>query len=289
MKRFLFKAWVVALIVLWSQLLLSPQSLWGHHPGHAMGSGFSLFNPFSTESRPPKTYLALDLSVDGLDDHLGIVAKYQLSGEYAIHKRISVGLRLPFASIRENFLPKDTSIGDVALTFKSLLWSTKDSRMSLTFGEVTSFPTGDQNSGFGAGEVIFSPYLTWSSRWHENFETFLTLGTSVMAANQASPTFDFSAGMSVPLVKGKTPLKGFLALQGSTNLANDSLSVGSTKAFLNPALIWQMSDKLSTTWGFRFSVIDTLDLKPGEILSPISPLLLTDVKYGFVFNTTYAF
>jgi len=262
-----------------------------HHGSHGSGagSGFSLFNPFSTESRPPKTFLALDFSVDDLDDNLGVVAKYQLSGEYAIHRRASIGLRLPFATIREDYLPKGSGIGDVAFTFKSLLWQGGNPAMSLTFGEVTSFPTGSQKDGFGMGCVVFSPYLTWSAHWHEKIDTFLTLGSSVMASSHAEPTFDYSAGLSVPLIGGKAPLRGFLALQGSTNLAHDELSAGSTKAFLTPALVWQMTPKLSTTWGFRFSVIDTLDLKPGVILSPVSPLLLSDVKMGFVFNTTYAF
>ncbi len=261
-----------------------------HHTAtHGGGTGFTLFNPFSTESRPPKTFLALDFSADALDDHLGMVVKYQLSGEYAIHPKVSLGLRIPLATLREEFLPKQTSIGDVALTFKTLLWRSSEPAMSLTFGEVTSFPTGNSNDGFGTGVVVFAPYLNWAVRWHKKIDTFLTLGSSVSASHEAAPTVDFATGISVPLVGGKAPLKGLLSLQGSTNLSNDSFSTGSTKAFLTPALIWQMSPKFSTTWGFRVSVIDTLDLKPGVILSPISPLLLTDVKMGFVFNSTYAF
>lgn len=270
-------------------ILMAANAQAHHTTAHGGGSGFYLFNPFSTESRPPKTFVALDLSVDELDDHLGIVAKYQLSGEYALHKRLSVGLRLPFATLRENFLPPDTSIGDVALTFKSLLWQGGKPAMALTFGEVTSFPTGNKQDGFGVGTVVFSPYLTWSAHWHEKIDSFLTLGSSILASDHPEPTFDYSVGISVPLVGGKAPLRGFLALQGSTNLSNDNLTAGSTKAFLTPALIWQMTPKLSTTFGYRVSVIDTLDLKPGVILSPISPLLLTDVRMGFVFNTTYAF
>lgn len=284
MLSFKMKACVCLVLLLWAT------GAQAHHTvTHGGGAGFTLFNPFSTESRPPKTYLALDFSADALDDHLGVVVKYQLSGEYAIHPRISLGLRVPLATLREEFLPKQTSIGDVAFTFKTLIWRSAKSAMSLTFGEVTSFPTGNANDGFGAGVVIFAPYLTGSLRWKEKIDTFLTLGSSVAASHEAAPTVDFATGISVPLVGGKAPLKGMLSLQGSTNLANDNFSTGSTKAFLTPALIWQMTPQWSTTWGFRFSAIDTLDLKPGVILSPISPLLLTDVKMGFVFNSTYSF
>ncbi len=276
--------------VLWIVLICTfPHSSFAHHTTSHAGTGFALFNPFSTESRPPKTYIALDISIDELDDHLGSVAKYQLSGEYVVHPRVSVGARLPFATLNQDFLPQGSSLGDVAFTLKSLLWSAQDPRMGLTFGQVVSFPTGKKDEGYGAGNVIFSPYLTYSAQWFHQLDSFITLGTSVLAADQPAPSLDFSTGITVPIVNGKAPLKILLALQGSTALSSENLGAGSTKAFLNPALFWQLTPKLSTSLGARVSVIDTLQLKPGVILSPLSPLLLTDVKAGFLFNTTYAF
>jgi len=261
-----------------------------HHTSAHSGGGFALFNPFSTESRPPKTYIALDISIDELDDHLGSVAKYQLSGEYVVHPRVSVGARLPFATLRQDYLPQGSGLGDVAFTLKSLLWSQQEpNRMGLTFGQVVSFPTGKKDEGYGAGDVIFSPYLTYSAQWFHQLDSFITLGTSVLASSQPAPSLDFSTGITVPIVNGKAPLKILLALQGSTALSSENLNAGSTKAFLNPALFWQLTPKLSTSLGARVSVIDTLQLKPGVVLSPLSPLLLTDVKAGFLFNTTYAF
>ncbi|HCU23405.1 MAG TPA: hypothetical protein DF383_00165, partial [Deltaproteobacteria bacterium] len=128
-----------------------------HHVGGHGGPSY--FNPFSTTSRPPRTFLSFTFSVDSLDANLGEVIRYQLSGEYAVHRRFSIGVRLPFLTVHERFLPESTGIGDVALTLKGLLWSRPAKRMSLSLGNAVSFPTGNEARGLGAGEVLFSPFL----------------------------------------------------------------------------------------------------------------------------------
>ncbi|KAB2837915.1 transporter, partial [bacterium] len=121
--------------------------------GHG-GGGSNFYNPFSTSSRPPRTFLSFTFNVDALDDGLGEVLRYQLAGEYAVHRRFSVGMRLPFLTIREKFLPRSDGIGDIALSFKGLLWSQPSSRMNLTLGGGFSFPTGNEAKGLGAGDVL---------------------------------------------------------------------------------------------------------------------------------------
>lgn len=263
------------------------QAMAHHVSGHG-GGGSSFYNPFSTQSRPPRTFLSFTFNVDALDDGLGEVLRYQLSGEYAVHRRFSVGMRLPFLSIREKFLPRSDGIGDVALSFKGLLWSQPKSRMNLTLGGGFSFPTGNETKGLGAGDVLISPYLNYTAGLGP-VDFYTTLGTSVAAADQASPTFDYQVGANIPVLKGKIPLHLFVAFQGSTSIRDDVFTSGSTKAYITPGLILYLRDDLITTFGARVSVLDTLSVKPGVALAKTSTSLLSDVLAGFNFNIDYFF
>ncbi|MCC6271977.1 MAG: transporter [Deltaproteobacteria bacterium] len=259
-----------------------------HHVSGHGGGGSNFYNPFSTQSRPPRTFLSFTFNVDALDDGLGEVLRYQLAGEYAVHRRFSVGMRLPFLSIREKFLPRSDGIGDVALSFKGLLWSQPSSRMNLTLGGGFSFPTGDEAKGLGAGDVLVSPFLNYTAGLGP-VDFYTTVGTTLAAADQVSPTLDYQVGANIPVIKGKIPLHLFVAFQGSTSVRDDVFASGSTKAYITPGLILYLRDDLITTFGARVSVLDTLEVKPGVALSKTSTSLLSDVLAGFNFNVDYFF
>jgi len=270
-------------------LLLGASEAGAHHVSGHGGGGSGFYNPFSTQSRPPRTFLSFTFNVDALDDGLGEVLRYQLSGEYAVTRRFSLGLRVPFLSIREKFLPKTDSIGDLALTFKGLLWAKPEKRMNLTLGSSFSMPTGKESTGAGAGTVLISPYLNYTMALGP-VDFYTTLGTSVAAASEASPTFDYNLGFNIPLVKEEPiPLHLFLAFQGSTSIRDDVFTNGSTKAYFTPGLILYLQEHLIATLGAKVSVVDTLKVKPGVALSKTSTSLLSDVLAGFNFNVDYFF
>jgi hypothetical protein len=264
-----------------------PIALAHHTAGHG-GGGSSFYNPFSTQSRPPRSFVSFTFNADILDDDLGEVYLYQVSGEYAVTRRFSMGVRIPFWSIQEKFLPGTNSIGDLGLTFKGLLWRHPAHRQNLTLGMSTTFPTGSESEGTGAGAVTFSPFLNYTLGLGR-VDFYLTLGNTTAAASDPSPSFDFNTGFNIPVLKGKLPVHLFLGFQGSTTLADDVFTNGSTKAYLAPGVILYLKNNLITTFGARVSVMDTLRVKPGVALSKLSPALLSDVKVGANFNVDYFF
>ncbi|MFO1464185.1 MAG: transporter [bacterium] len=279
---------LLALACAASCLLAGARNAGAHHVSGHGGGAAGFYNPFSTASRPPRTFLSFTFAVDSLDDSLGEVLRYQLAGEYALTRRFSLGMRIPFLSIREKFLPSSDSIGDLALSFKGLLWAKPERRMNLSLGMGTSFPTGDEPKGLGAGTVLFSPYLNYTLGLGP-VDFYTTLGSTVAAADEASPTFDFNLGFNIPLVKGEIPLHLFVAFQGSTSIRDDVFRSGSTKAYLTPGLILYLNEHLITTLGAKVSVLDTLGVKSGVALAKTSTSLLSDVHAGFNFNVDYFF
>jgi hypothetical protein len=266
-------------------LLAGPAA--AHHPGHGGGGGTGLFNPFSTLSRPPRTFVNLTFGFDSLDGNLGEVYTTQVSGEYALHRRFSLGARLPVTVVRGRFVQAE-GLGDAALTIKGLAWESPKDRLFLSLGLDTAFPTGRESKGLGAGDVVFSPYAT-VSKGFERVDLFGTLGTSVAAAADARPSLDFALGANVPILKQGVGFDAFLAFQGSTTFANQVLTSGSTKAYLKPGVTIRPIEPLRISVGGKISVLDTLEVKPGETLPPTSPVLLTDVVYGFLFDLNYSF
>src|SRR5262245_51263846 len=135
MKRWLFLALVLS--------CLAAGSAEAHHvAGHGGPTGGS-FNPILGPSRRPTSYADFSFGVDRLDGGLGYLLTYQLSMEYAVLRRLSVGLRLPFLSIREKFLPDTDNIGDVAVSFKGLIAEWPTLKTFVQAGAEVSFPTGD--------------------------------------------------------------------------------------------------------------------------------------------------
>ncbi len=264
-----------------------PQAAAHHVSGHG-GGGSSYYNPFSSSSRPPRTFFSFTFTADSLDQGLGQVYRSQLSGEYAFTRRISVGARLPFLSIREKFLPNSDSIGDVGVSVKGLLWSQPKRRMNLTLGNGFSFPTGNESRGLGAGVVLTSPYLNYTMALGP-VDFYATLGTTVALASEPAPSLDYNTGFNIPILKEDIPVHLFIALQGSTSFSDDVFADGSTKAYITPGFIFYIRQNLIATLGARFSVIDTLEVKPGVALAKSSTALLSDVEAGFNFNIDYFF
>ncbi|MBL7685922.1 MAG: hypothetical protein JNK65_07820 [Deltaproteobacteria bacterium] len=271
-------------LLLFCAFLLSIEAQAHHTAGH-LASSSTFYNPFNDSSRPPRSFVDLFFSVDGLDEDLGEIFTTQISGEYALHPRFSIGARLPVISIHDRFLPQKTSIGDVALTLKTLLLKNKD--WFLSAGLDTSFPTGKEADGLGAGEVMFSPFVTLGKNW-KYLHGFLTLGSGI-GSKTGRPTFDYSTGLNIPLIKGALPIDLFLAFQGNTYLSSDLFETGSSKAYLKPGLIFHIHSKLTATAGGKISILDTLKGKNGTLFARNSLLLLNDVKGGFIFDLNYSF
>lgn len=259
-----------------------------HHTAGHGGGGANYFDPFSSQSRPPRSFVAATFSINNLDDGLGMVIRYQLSGEYAINRRFSVGAQLPFMTTREKFLPERTSIGDVAVLFKGLVWRNEKPSLGLTMGSSVSFPSGNEADGFGTGDVMFSPFMNFAWKLGR-VDFYTTVGSTLAAADSINPSLDFNTGVNVPIKGGAVPIHAFLAFQGSTTFTSDVLENGSTKAYLTPGLIFFLSNSMIATLGAQVSVLDTLAIKPGAALAQTSSILLSDVQVGFNFNLNYFF
>lgn len=268
-------------------LALFIQRAEAHHPGHGSGGALGLFNPFSTISRPPRSFVNLTFTFDSLDGDLGEVYTTQLAGEYAIHRRFSLGARLPILVVRQDFVSSE-GLGDVALTLKGLLWEWKESRTFLSMGLDTSFPTGRESEGLGEGDVVFTPYFTISKAF-QVLDFFGTIGSTIVAGDDPRPSFDFAMGVNAPVLKGDVGLDLSLAFQGSTTITSEVLTAGSTKAYLRPGLTIRPIDPLALSLGGKVSVLDTMEVRPGEVLAPTSSILMTDVVYGFLFDINYSF
>ncbi len=264
------------------------QPIFAHHVvGHG-GVTTSSFNPYSSQSRPPETFLDFNFNVDHLDGGLGYVLTYQFAGEYSVTRRISVGGRIPVLSVREQFLPHTDGIGDVAIFFKGLVGEWPLYRTFLNMGTEISFPTGSETRGTGTGDVIFSPYLTVSKGFRP-FSILFSVGSTLAAADQIRPSIDYGASLIVPVAKGSLPVDAFLSFQGSTATSSKTFVNGSTKAYLKPAVTFHLKPKLLATLGAKISIIDTLRVKPGIALSRQSTAPLSDVDVGCVFDINYSF
>lgn len=259
-----------------------------HHVTAHGGAAGGSFNPYAGQSRRPESYADLTFGVDRLDGGLGYVLTYQVAAEYAPWRRLSFGVRVPFLSIREKFLPATDGIGDVALSIKGLVAEWPLRKLFLQAGTEIAFPTGDLDKGTGSGDVVFSPYLTLSksSRWAT---LLISAGSTMAAADPVRPSADYALSAIVPITKGELPVDFSLSFQGSTAVQSGIFTGGSTKAYLRPSFVFHLSQKLLATLGGKFSVLDTLELQPGIALSRQSTAPLSDVQAGFLFNMNYSF
>lgn len=263
-------------------------SVWAHHVSeHGRVSTIS-FNPYSSQLRPPTTFLGFNFNFDHLDGDLGHVLTYQFVGEYAITPKMGVGGRIPVLSIHEKFLPEADGLGDIALSIKRLVGQWPVSRIFLNLGTEISFPTGNDAKGTGSGDVLFSPYLTFSKGFCP-FSVLLSLGSTLAASDQVRPSLDYGASVIVPLVKEKLPIDFSLSLQSSTLTTSNIFVSGSTKTYLKPAVVFHLTPKFLTTLGAKISVVDTLEIKPGVVLSQQSTAPLSDMDAGFLFDMNYSF
>ncbi len=258
-----------------------------HVVGHGGGVGGS-FNPYAGQSRRPTSYADFTFGMDRLDGGLGYVLTYQVAGEYAPLRRLSLGVRVPFLSIREKFLPKTDGIGDVAVSVKGLLAEWPLQKLFLQAGTEVSFPTGSLDKGTGSGDVVFSPYLTLSKRFRP-VTLLLTAGSTLAASDPVRPSADYAATAIIPVTEGNLPVDFFLSFQGSTAVQSGIFTGGSTKAYLRPAFVFHLSSKLLATLSGKFSVLDTLEIQPGISLARQSTAPLSDVQAGFLFNMNYSF
>jgi hypothetical protein len=234
----------------------------------------------------PRPYAAFSFSVDFLDEDVGEVYTYQVSGEYPIHRRFSLGTRIPFYSVREEFLPSNDKIGDVGLLMRGVLWGSES--QTLLVGQDVTFPTGSDTESLGAGVVTFNPYLSYLKTFGF-IDLYGQSGIVVEAASAINPTLIYQVGLSFSIVRKGLPVDFLLAFQGVSYLASDMFNDGSTKGYLLPGFILKFTKQLEGTFLGKISILDTLKLKPGLSTDDIGVSLLSDVEAGFGFNINYEF
>lgn len=257
-----------------------------HSAGHA--TSLNSFNPYSSQTRTPESFVDFNFNYDHLDGGLGYVLTYQIAGEYAVNRRLSIGARLPIISVRESFLPKADNVGDIALSVKGLVADWSDKRMFLNLGTEVSLPTGKESKGTGTGNLVFSPFATLSKSFSP-MSLIFSAGTTFSAASQVNPSINYASTVVVPVIKSILPTDILLAFQGTTTTSSDTFKSGSTQAYLKPAVTVHIKEKLLATVGAKLAVIDTLSLKPGITLANQSTAPLSDINTGFFLDLNYSF
>lgn len=282
------RKWRIAVLV--CLLGLYPTTnLWAHHVSGGGAGDSALTGPVSKIGRPPSRMVSYVFTIDSLDEDRGFVIRNIFAGEYAIIPRFSVGLRIPLLSIRQSTRPPSGGISDIALILKGNLWKGKNDGNTLNLGLGTSFPTGDESQSLGEGEVQFSPYLNGTAVWGP-VDFFTTIGGTLgTVADNHTSFIEWSAGLEAPIVNKGLPLHLFVSFDGILFFGSDVFQSGSSKGWIVGGLILYVQEKLPMTFAGKVSVLDTLSLLEGVVLDFDSTDLLSDVRFGFIFNTSYFF
>lgn len=272
--RHLFKLSVIVFLIAFQNLA---------HAHHTAGHGMSgpSFNPI-TSVRTPKTIVGLGVNADSLDSDQGYAVAYKISGEYALNSRWSLGAIVPVSTVRTTGL-QHTGLADVSLLAKGVLWQNMEEKIFLLGGTSVSVPTGNKNSGLGAGDVLVSPSLT-VAKGLKRLNLFSSVGSSVAMTHEVRPSLDYAVGSVVTLVPGEYPLEAVFSVQGSSIFGSNTFQNGSTKIYLSPALIFPMTTSSRLTVGGKFAVVDELKLKSGVVLSSNSTALFTDIRSSVFTN-----
>ncbi len=261
---------------------------WGHHTSGGGGGGLEFMDPMAAVLRPPRTTLSYSLTVDSLDEGRGTVLQNIFSAEYAVIPRFSLGLRVPFMSIRQSSRPPADGIGDIALLMKGRLWQGRSPRNSLTLGQGISFPTGDATNSLGEGNVEFFPFLNGTAGLGP-IDLIAAFGGTLPATSDPDTDLVYSLGIQIPVSRGTLPVNFLVSFQGITFLQSDVFAGGSSKAWVVPAFVFFVRKNLPMSIAGKFSVLDTLGLRQGVVLNPTSTDLLSDVRFGVNFNMNYFF
>jgi len=281
------KTYVLGVLVLVGILVSSPRT-WADHGGGGSASSSSLTS-LGERFEPPNSNVFFTFAVDSLDDSLGVVLLYQLQGYYAFTPYFSLGARIPFWSVREDFLPSNDRIGDVALLFKGQVWNSPKRKMALSLGLDIGFPTGNDTESLGAGVVSLIPQLTFNKSFRNDVQFFISVNKTIELGAAINPTLTYETGLQIPVVKGSLPVDFTVAFQGNTWIASDTFINGSTKGYALAGFVLELTDNLEASFIGRISVIDTLRLKTGIPFSDFATGLLSDVRGGFIFNFGYIF
>ncbi len=262
---------------------------WGlaHHGGGG-GAVTGLQQSIGGRFNPPRTYAFYNFSTNVLNDGMGWLILNQVEGAYAFNSRFSVGGRIPIWTVRENFLPDNTRLGDVALLLKGQVWRSPQQRMSLDLGMDVTFPTGSDTESVGAGVVGLVPYLTFNKSF-DRLQLFTTLSKTVELGAAQNPALSYEVGLQIPLVRGALPLNLLAALQGNTLFASDTFVNGSSQAFAVSGLLLSLSEHWEAALLGRLSMFNTLEFKSGISFDRFATGLLSDVLGGFTFNLGYVF
>ncbi len=262
--------------------LLATHAQAHHATGHGM-SGPS-FNPI-TSVRSPRTIVGFGINADALDADQGYAVTYKLNGEYALTRRFSVGAVVPVSTVRTTGL-QNTGLADLNLIAKGTLF--KKGGFLLLGNGTLSLPTGPENSGLGSGDVLFSPALTVLKNL-SRFGLFVNAGSTMAWASETRPSLDYAVGAIATLVTGEYPLEAVVSVQGNSIFASHTFQNGSTKLYLNPALVFPLGESSRLTVGGKFALADDLKLKPGVVLSTNSTALFTDVRASVLTTIDFFF
>jgi mono/diheme cytochrome c family protein len=87
--------------------------------------------------------------------------------EYRIDGRTEVELEAPFLVINNDPGPSEAGLGDMAVSFKYVLFFDVQHLSIVSAGLELGLPTGRSSKGLGSGELTWEPYLRAGWRWDD--------------------------------------------------------------------------------------------------------------------------
>lgn len=258
-----------------------------HHPGHgaaaSAGSRSILYNGNRTT---PSSRLFLSYDLAYLDNSLGQLHTWMLSGEWAVHRRFSLLGIVPILYLDHNFRANATGIGDIAVGSKVLVLDNE--RVFIFLSTAFSFPTGDESNGLGRGSVG-QQIDAFAGLRLGNWTLFLSPGVNFAYESPHEPMIIIAVGVNTPRVAEKI----YFDLTANTQVfvTSDVFDNGSWKLYLNPQINWivDKGERLTLNLTGRFSVVDKLSRKAGVTLTNTNNALLNDVLWGLTVGCNYSF
>jgi mono/diheme cytochrome c family protein len=116
-----------------------------------------------------------DITTDGLD---------KISNKFIYERRIGprdqIEVVVPYGwntiETSSNHKEWTSSVGDVALAAKHVLFHSMESKSIFSAGGEVILPTGDEDEGFGKGTTVFEPYLAYGKIFPEDYFVQLQSG-----------------------------------------------------------------------------------------------------------------
>ncbi|EKD42481.1 MAG: hypothetical protein ACD_73C00140G0003 [uncultured bacterium] len=264
--------------------LFSPLAL-AHHPVASANSGSRTLYYQGNQAQPSsRAYFSFDFQHE--DNAIGQLLTFNLGGEWALSKKISLLGLIPLNYLAHNARNNEWGLGDISFGGKVSFLADK----TILFSSLQIFlPTGDQGKGFGR-KGIGNQFDLFGGITLHDWVLYLNPGINFGWSSPRDPVFSAVLGLESPHILDEKINFG-LSLSSNTYLDSATFTAGSSKVSLNPQINWSFDKKRkwTLTQSLHVSIIDQLSLKPAVTLNNTSLSLLNDTLWGLTTTLNYNF